>query len=161
MSDVLLLQKQESRLGHYGKMNPGHTQKIPIPRTPHSAFIYSRFYHVYQEMIVLTFPFIHNHSECFTTLLRETLPRKEGNTLMMPLGDRELYSNAPLKTVYRGKYGDKGFWGEAHKSESEREDGRGPGDSLRGRKGFSKEGRAAGSSEQRRTCQWFHLSPIG
>lgn len=80
---------------------------------------------------------------------------------MMPLEDRELYSNAPLKTVYRGKYGDKGFWGEEHKSESEREDGRGPGDSLREREGFSKEGRAPGSSEQRRTCQWFHLSPIG
>lgn len=95
---------------------------------------------------MLTFPFIHNHSEClafFFFFLRETLARPGGNTLMMVLEDHELLSSAPLKTVYRGKYGDKGFRGKEHKSESEKEDGRWPDDSLRGREGFSKEGRAA------------------
>ena len=45
-------------------------KKTPLARIPHSAvFIPLRFYLGYQEMIVLVFPFIHNHSTCLAIFL--------------------------------------------------------------------------------------------
>lgn len=75
------------------------------------------------------------------SFLRGTLPRQEGNNLIVVLRDHELLSSAPLKTIYRGKYGDKGFLGEDRKSQSEKEYGKGSDDSLVWRKSFSEEER--------------------
>lgn len=93
------------------------------------------------------------------SFLRETLPRQEGNNLIMVLKDHELLSSASLKTISREKYGDEGFLGEDCKSQSEKEDGKGSADSLVWRESFSKEERTQGLNEQRKTCQglyWRH-----
>lgn len=43
----------------------------------------------------------------------------------MDLRDRELLSSAPLKTIYRGKYGAKPFWGKIVSHSQKRKMGRG------------------------------------
>lgn len=55
---------------------------------------------------MLTVPVTHNRSVfSHISFLRETLPRQEGNHLIVVLRGREHLSSVPLQTIYRGNMG--------------------------------------------------------